>query len=313
MELANTLCDEIFYVEAVMVKVPVFKGSCTAIVTPFSEHGVDYERLKKNLEFQYENGTSAVVVCGTTGENATHTPNEHDELVRVTVRTVNGRMKVIAGIGSNNTENALRAAENAKYSGADAVLMVTPYYNKTTQKGLVEHFSYVADRVDIPMILYNVPSRTGIGISADTCKALSQHPNINGIKEASGDIALAARIRSLCGDDLYIWSGNDDCTIPLMSLGALGVISVASNIVPGAVAKLCALCLEGSYAEATELYAKYASLFSALFIETNPIPVKAAMKMMGMDSGILRLPLTEIGQESFETLLKAMRDAGINV
>lgn len=313
MELANTLCDEIFYVEAVMVKVPVFKGSCTAIVTPFSEHGVDYERLKKNLEFQYENGTSAVVVCGTTGENATHTPNEHDELVRVTVRTVNGRMKVIAGIGSNNTENALRAAENAKYSGADAVLMVTPYYNKTTQKGLIEHFSYVADRVDIPMILYNVPSRTGIGISADTCKALSQHPNINGIKEASGDIALAAKIRSLCGDDLYIWSGNDDCTIPLMSLGALGVISVASNIVPGAVAKLCALCLEGSYAEATELYAKYASLFSALFIETNPIPVKAAMKMMGMDSGILRLPLTEISQESFETLLKAMRDAGINV
>lgn len=313
MELANTLCDEIFYVEAVMVKVPVFKGSCTAIVTPFNEHGVDYERLKKNLEFQYENGTSAIVVCGTTGENATHTPNEHDELVRVTVRTVNGRMKVIAGIGSNNTENALRAAENAKYSGADAVLMVTPYYNKTTQKGLVEHFSYVADRVDIPMILYNVPSRTGIGISADTCKALSQHPNINGIKEASGDIALAAKIRSLCGDDLYIWSGNDDCTIPLMSLGALGVISVASNIVPGAVAKLCALCLEGSYAEATELYAKYASLFSALFIETNPIPVKAALKMMGMDSGILRLPLTEISQESFETLLKAMRDAGINV
>lgn len=296
-----------------MVKVPVFKGSCTAIVTPFDEHGVDYERLKKNLEFQYENGTSAIVVCGTTGENATHTPNEHDELVRVTVRTVNGRMKVIAGIGSNNTENALRAAENAKYSGADAVLMVTPYYNKTTQKGLIEHFGYVADRVDIPMILYNVPSRTGIGITADTCKVLSQHPNINGIKEASGDISLAAKIRSLCGDDLYIWSGNDDCTIPLMSLGALGVISVASNIVPGAVAKLCALCLEGSYAEATELYAKYASLFSALFIETNPIPVKAAMKMMGMDSGILRLPLTEISQESFETLLKAMRDAGINV
>ena len=296
-----------------MVKVPVFKGSCTAIVTPFNEHGVDYERLKKNLEFQYENGTSAVVVCGTTGENATHTPNEHDELVRVTVRTVNGRMKVIAGIGSNNTANALRAAEDAKYSGADAVLMVTPYYNKTTQKGLVEHFSYVADRVDIPMILYNVPSRTGIGMTADTCKVLSQHPNINGIKEASGDIALAAKIRSLCGDDLYIWSGNDDCTIPLMSLGALGVISVASNIVPGTVAKLCALCLEGSYAEATELYAKYASLFSALFVETNPIPVKAALKMMGMDSGILRLPLTEISQEGFETLLKAMRDAGISV
>ena len=296
-----------------MVKVPVFKGSCTAIVTPFDEHGVDYERLKKNLEFQYENGTSAIVVCGTTGENATHTPNEHDELVRVTVRTVNGRMKVIAGIGSNNTENALRAAENAKYSGADAVLMVTPYYNKTTQKGLIEHFSYVADRVDIPMILYNVPSRTGIGITADTCKVLSQHPNINGIKEASGDISLAAKIRSLCGDDLYIWSGNDDCTIPLMSLGALGVISVASNIVPGAVAKLCALCLEGSYAEATELYANYASLFSALFIETNPIPVKTAMNLAGMNVGKFRLPLVDMDPANIEKLKVSMRGVGLKV
>ena len=296
-----------------MVKTPVFKGSCTAIVTPFNEHGIDYDQLRKNIDFQFENGTSAIVVCGTTGENATVTRNEYEELVRFAIRANNSRMKVIVGVGSNNTDTALKNAENARFAGADGILMVTPYYNKTTQKGLIEHFSYVADRVDIPMILYNVPSRTGIGITADTCKVLSQNPNINGIKEASGDISLAAKIRSLCGDDLYIWSGNDDCTIPLMSLGALGVISVASNIVPGAVAKLCALCLEGSYAEATELYAKYASLFSALFIETNPIPVKAALKMMGMDSGILRLPLTEISQESFETLLKAMRDAGINV
>ena len=296
-----------------MVKTPVFKGSCTAIVTPFNEHGVDYERLRKNIEFQYENGTSALVVCGTTGENATHTPNEHDELVRVAVRKSKGRMKIIAGIGSNNTESALRAAENARYSGADAVLMVTPYYNKSTQKGLIEHFSYVADRVDIPMIVYNVPGRTGIGVTAETCRALSQHPNINGIKEASGDIALAAKIRSLCGNDLYIWSGNDDCTVPLMSLGALGVISVASNIVPGTVAKLCTLCLNGSFAEATELYAKYAGLFSTLFVETNPIPVKAAMKLMGMDSGILRLPLTDISPENLIRLTEEMRGVGISV
>ena len=296
-----------------MVKTPIFQGSCTAIVTPFHEHGVDYERLKKNLAFQYENGTAAVVVCGTTGENATLTQEEHDELVRVCIRESAGKMKVIVGIGSNNTLSALRAAENAKFSGADGVLMVTPYYNKSTQSGLIAHFSFVADRVEIPMILYNVPSRTGIGLTAETCKILSQHPNIVGIKEASGDIALAGKIRSACGDDLFLWSGNDDCTVPLMALGALGVISVASNVVPGAVAKLCALCLDGAFPEASELYARYASFFSALFIETNPIPVKAAMKLLGTDSGLLRLPLVEISAEHQGALLSAMRGVGLNV
>lgn len=295
------------------MKTPVFKGSCTAIVTPFDEHGIDYERLGKNLDSQYENGTEAIVVCGTTGENATLSNDEHLELVRAAIQKNAGRMKIIVGVGGNNTLAALKKAESARAAGADAILMVTPYYNKSTQKGLIEHFQYVADRVDIPMILYNVPSRTGIGLKAETCQALSAHPNIVGIKEASGDIALAAKIRSLCGDELYIWSGNDDCTIPLMSLGALGVISVASNIVPGAVAKLCSLCLEGSYDEATELYAKYAALISALFIETNPIPVKAAMQMLSMDSGILRLPLVEISKESRHKLLAAMRDVGLNV
>ena len=296
-----------------MVKTPIFQGSCTAIVTPFHEHGVDYERLKKNLAFQYENGTAAIVVCGTTGENATLTQEEHDELVRVCIRECAGKMKVIAGIGSNNTLSALRAAENAKAAGADGVLMVTPYYNKSTQSGLIAHFSYVADRVDVPMVLYNVPSRTGIGLSAETCKVLSQHPNIVGIKEASGDIALAGKIRSACGDDLYLWSGNDDCTVPLMALGALGVISVASNVVPGAVAKLCTLCLDGAFSDAAALYAKYAAFFSALFIETNPIPVKAAMKALGTDSGLLRLPLVEIGAEHQGALLSAMRGVGLNV
>lgn len=296
-----------------MVKIPVFKGACTAIITPFNDGGIDYEALRRNLDFQYENGVSAVVVCGTTGENATLSSNEHEELVRRTVREVNGRMKVIAGVGSNNTQTALRHAEDAKFAGADAILMVTPYYNKTSQKGLIEHFSYVADRVDIPMILYNVPSRTGMSISADTYKTLSEHPNINGVKEASGDFSLIASTVSKCGYDLFLWSGNDDNTVPMMSLGALGVISVASNILPAAVSKLCALCLEQDFSAAEELYSKYAPLFSALFIETNPIPVKTAMKLMGYDSGKLRLPLTEIGEANLAALRSLMRDAGINV
>lgn len=296
-----------------MVKQPVFHGSCTAIVTPFDEHGVDYERLRKNLATQYENGTAAVVVCGTTGEAATHSAEEHNELVRFTVNECRGKMKVIAGIGSNNTSLALRNAENAKYTGADAVLMVTPYYNKTSQRGLIEHFSYVADRVDIPIILYNVPSRTGIGMTAETYQVLSQHPNINGIKEASGNFSLIAETRSLCGDNLFIWSGNDDNTVAMMALGALGVISVASNIVPGVVAKLCALCLEGNYPAATELFSRYQALFSALFIETNPIPVKAAMELLDLDSGLLRLPLTTISDEHLQTLRAVMRETGLNV
>ena len=296
-----------------MLKTPLFKGSCTAIVTPFTENGIDYDRLAKNIDFQYENGTTAVVVCGTTGENPTHSEDEHNELVRFTVQASRGRMKVIAGVGSNNTRTALKYAQNARYAGADGILMVTPYYNKSSQKGLIEHFSYVADRVEIPMILYNVPSRTGISISAETYKVLSRHPNINGIKEASGDFSLIAKVRSMCGNDLYIWSGNDDNTVPMMALGALGVISVASNIVPAVTAKLCALCLEGDFTAATELYGKYAKLFSALFIETNPIPVKAAMKLMDMDSGLLRLPLVEIGEGNLAKLRAVMRESGLNV
>ena len=296
-----------------MVKTPVFSGSCTALVTPFDEHGVDYARFERSLDFQYENGTAAVVVCGTTGENATLKNAEHDELVRRAVNQCRGKMKVIAGIGSNDTQKALRNAENARASGADAVLMVTPYYNKTTQKGLIEHFLTVADRVELPLIMYNVPSRTGMSVTAESCRELSKHPNVNGIKEASGDLSLAGRIRSACGDDLYIWSGNDDCTVPLMSLGALGVISVASNILPAAVSKLCGLCLGGDYKAATELYLKYAPLFSVLFIETSPIPIKTAMKLMSLDSGILRLPLTDMTEENRAKLVAVLRDVGVNV
>lgn len=295
------------------MKLPVFTGACTAIITPYSESGIDYARLKRNLDFQYENGSSALVVCGTTGENATQSQDEHNELVRFVVNETAGRMKVIAGIGSNNTTVALRNAENAKAVGADAVLMVTPYYNKSTQKGMIEHFTYVADRVDIPLILYNVPSRTGIGLTAESYQTLSQHPNINGVKEASGDLSLIVKTRSLCGDELTIWSGNDDNTIALMALGARGVVSVVGNLIPAVVSKLCALCLENDYAGAVELYRRYAALFSALFIETNPIPIKAAMKLMDLDSGRLRLPLTDISEEHLTALRSVMREAGLGV
>ncbi|MBR4548619.1 MAG: 4-hydroxy-tetrahydrodipicolinate synthase [Oscillospiraceae bacterium] len=295
------------------MKTPVFIGSCTAIITPYTESGIDYARLKRNLDFQYENGTSAVVVCGTTGENATLSSDEHYELVRFVVKETAGRMKVIAGIGSNNTLKALQNAENAKAVGADAALMVTPYYNKSTQKGMIEHFFYVADRVEIPLIVYNVPSRTAIGLTAESYQVLSQHPNINGVKEASGDLSLIVKTRSLCGGDLSIWSGNDDNTIALMALGAKGVISVVSNLIPAVVTKLCSLCIENNFAGAVELYRRYAALFSTLFIETNPIPIKAAMKLMDLDSGLLRLPLTEISDEHLATLRSVMRDAGMNV
>jgi 4-hydroxy-tetrahydrodipicolinate synthase len=294
-----------------MVKTPVFKGSCTAIVTPFTADGVDYEQLKNNIDFQYENGTAAIVVCGTTGEAATLNQYEYAEVIRQAIDFNRGRMKLIVGVGSNNTQVALSNAKYARSLGADAILMVTPYYNKSTQKGLIEHFTYVADRVEIPMILYNVPSRTGVGIGAETYKILSQHPNISGVKEASGDISLVGAIRSLCGDELYIWSGNDDNTEPIMALGGLGVISVASNIIPGVIAKLCALCSEGDFAGATDIDSKYSTLISSMFTETNPIPIKAAMKLLGQDSGILRLPLTNIGESALSQLTAALTSVGL--
>lgn len=296
-----------------MFKTPIFKGSCTAIVTPFDEHGINYEKMKELIDFQYDNGTSALVVCGTTGENATMSQYEHEALIEFACRCNDGRMKIIAGVGSNDTQKALRFAKCALRCDADGILMVTPYYNKTTQNGLVEHFTYVADRIDLPMIVYNVPSRTSIGVKLETYKKLSEHPNINGVKEASGDFSLFALTRAECGDDLYIWSGNDDNTVPMMALGALGVISVASNIVPGAVAKLCELCLDGSFTEAEKLYFKYARLFSDLFIETNPIPVKTALQLMGLDSGKMRLPLTKISDEHKQQLIETMYGCGIKI
>ncbi len=295
------------------MKTPIFTGAATAIVTPFKGNEINYDKAAEIIDMQYEGGISALIVCGTTGENATQPISEHEEFVEFCVKKNAGRMKIVAGVGSNDTMTSVRLAESAKKSGVDGILMVTPYYNKTSQRGLVQHFSTVADRVDVPMILYNVPSRTGIGISVETYKTLSKHPNINGIKEASGDLALFSQTRAACGDDLFIWSGNDDNTIPMMSMGALGVISVASNIVPDVVSKLCKLCTENDFKAATELYFKYADLFTKLFIEVNPIPVKTAMNLMGMDVGNLRLPLYEMAPENLEKLKKSMLDAGLKL
>ena len=294
-----------------MAKTPIFVGSCTAIVTPYTETGVDYEKYAELLDMQYAGGTAAILVCGTTGENPTHTAEEHNRLTELTVEKCKGKMKVIVGVGSYNTEHALEQARHAEAAGADGILMVTPYYNKTTQAGLVQHFTYVADRVGIPMILYNVPSRTGIGIKPATYKTLSKHPNINGVKEASGNIAEYALTRSICGDDLVFWSGNDSDTVPMMALGAKGVISVASNCIPADVAKLCELCLKGDFDAAAKEYFRLADFFDKLFIETNPIPVKTAMNLMGLNVGKLRLPLIDMAAGTKAQLMESMRALGI--
>jgi len=295
------------------MKTPIFTGAATAIVTPFRGNKIDFDKMAELIEMQYKGGISCIIVCGTTGENATQPISEHEELVNFCVKQTAGRMKIVAGVGSNDTMTSVLLAESAKASGADGILMVTPYYNKTSQRGLVQHFSTVADRVDIPMILYNVPSRTGIGLTAETYKILSKHPNINGIKEASGDFSLFSRTRALCGDDLFIWSGNDDNTIPMMSMGALGVISVASNILPQVVTDLCNFCLNGDFKSATALYFKYADLFEKLFIEVNPIPIKTAMNLLGMEVGNLRLPLFEMAPDTLEKLKTSLINVGLEL
>lgn len=293
------------------MKKPVFKGSCTAMITPFTEKGIDFKRMGELLDFQETNGTSAVLIAGTTGESATLEIHEYNELVDFCIKYVSGRMKTIVGIGGNCTVACLDRAHIAEASGADAVLMSTPYYNKTTQKGLAEHFTYVADRCSLPIILYNVPSRTSMSIEYETYVQLAEHPNINGVKEASGNFSLISRISAACSGKLNMWSGNDDNTLPMMSMGAHGVISVVSNIIPDVVSMLCRLCELGSFKAAFELYSRYSRLFSSLFIEVNPIPVKAAMRLMGLDSGRLRLPLTDISPASLSLLASSLDELGI--
>lgn len=293
------------------MKTPVFKGSCTAMITPFTENGIDFKRMGELLDYQEKNGTAAVLIAGTTGESATLEIHEYEQLVDFCVRYLSGRMKVIVGIGGNNTLSCQSRAKQAEAAGADAVIMTAPYYNKSTQKGIVEHFTYVADRAEVPVMIYNIPSRTSVGITLESYRELAKHPNINGVKESSGDFSLIARTAACCGNDLYIWSGNDDHTVPMMALGAQGVISVASNIIPETMSILCSLCLSGNYTAASHLYFRYSELFANLFIETSPIPVKAAMGLMGMDSGTLRRPLTEISEPSLARLVESLKSAGL--
>ena len=293
------------------MKQPIFTGSCVAIVTPFKADGVDYEKLGQLIEFQIANGTDAICICGTTGESSTQTMQEHMVTIEYAINKVAGRCKVIDGAGSNDTAAALELALYAEHAGADGLLMVTPYYNKATQKGLVQHYTYVADRVHTPIILYHVPSRTGTSFKASTYYELSKHPMINGIKEASGNFSLVSQTVALCGDEMNIWSGNDDQVVPLMAMGGKGVISVLANIQPQVVHNLTQLCLEGKFAEAAKLQAKYQELNDALFIEVNPIPVKTAMNLMGMDAGLLRMPMCDMEEGNLATLKKVLGEYGL--
>lgn len=258
-----------------------------------------------------QNGISAIVVAGTTGENATLEIHEHAQLVDFSIRKCKGRTKLIVGVGGNNTSSCLKKAKSAAEAGADAVLMTPPYYNKTSSDGLIKHFLTVADGADVPLILYNVPSRTSIGISADAYRVLAKHPNINGTKEASGNFSLINKILSEFGEDLNVWSGNDDNTVPMMSMGAKGVISVLSNVLPLEVSEICSLCLKGEFRSAFFLYSKYAALCEALFIDVNPIPVKYAMALMQADKGKLRLPLTELSSVKKEKVKHEMKKLGL--
>ena len=293
------------------MKIPVFTGSSTAIVTPFRDGKVDYKKLAELIDFQIAGGTSAITICGTTGESSTQSLEEHSATVDFCVKHVNSRIKVIAGAGSNDTQAALFLSQEAEQSGADALLMVTPYYNKTTQPGLIKHFVFVADRVKIPIILYNVPSRTGMSFTAETYKELSKHANINGVKEASGSFALIAATLACCGDEFFVWSGNDEDTVPMMSIGAKGVISVISNIIPAVVAEMTKACLDGDFKHAAKLQLKYLDLVGKPFIEVNPMPIKAAMNLMGMDVGEPRMPLCELAPGNLEKLRKSLQDVGL--
>ena len=293
------------------MKIPVFEGSSTAIITPFRDGKIDYKKLGELIDFQIAGGTEAITICGTTGESSTQSLEEHTATVDFCVKYVNSRVKVIAGTGSNDTQAALFLSQEAEKSGASAVLMVTPYYNKTTQRGLIKHYTFVADRISIPIIIYNVPSRTGMSCKADTYLELSKHPNVNGVKEASGSFALIAATIASCGDEFNVWSGNDEDVVPMMSIGAKGVITVLGNVVPAAVAEMTRLCLEGDFRAAAALQLKYLDLIGKLFIEVNPIPVKAAMNLMGMDVGELRMPLCDMAPENLEKLRKSMAAVGL--
>ncbi len=291
------------------MKKPIFTGAGVAIVTPFKgkELEIDFPLFEKIIENQIENGTDAIVVCGTTGEKSTLVYDEHVEAIRVAVETVGGRIPVIAGTGSNDTVHAVKLSNDAESMGVDGLLMVTPYYNKASQDGLIESYTYIEERVSTPIILYNVPSRTGVTIKPETYAELSKLPLINGAKEASGDISHLAKCIALCGDNLNFYSGNDDQITAFMALGAKGVISVLSNIAPKVAHDIAELGLKGKIKESAQLQLEYIDLCNALFCDVNPIPVKAAMCMMGIDVGRCRMPLSPLNKANEELLRSVLK------
>jgi len=281
----------------------IFTGSGVALITPMHPDGsVNYKVLEQLLEFQIANGTDAIVACGTTGEAATLTVKEHCEVLSFVCEKVAGRIPVIAGTGSNDTNTAIELSKSAEASGADALLSVTPYYNKTSQTGLIRHFTTIADNIDLPLILYNVPSRTGCNIKPKTYAELCKHENIVATKEANGDISSVSQTRSLCGDNLDIYSGNDDQTVPFMSLGALGVISVFANFCPQEMHQICELCLNNNFVEASKMNFHYVELMDIMFSDVNPIPVKTAMNLIGFSAGECRLPLVPMSYSGYHDL-----------
>ncbi|MDD5794998.1 MAG: 4-hydroxy-tetrahydrodipicolinate synthase [Clostridiales bacterium] len=287
----------------------IFKGAGVAIVTPMlNNEEINYEELKRLIDFNIENGTDAIIITGTTGESATLTDEEHKQAIKFTVDYVNKRIPVIAGTGSNDTNYAVQLSQFAEKVGADGLLIVTPYYNKTTQKGLIDHFTYIADRVNTPIILYNVPSRTGVNIKPETYLELSKHKNIVAVKEASGDISAVLKIKALCKDNLNIYSGNDDQIVPMLSLGSLGVISVLSNVAPKETSEICKSFFNGDVKRSLELQTKYLDLIDALFCEVNPIPVKTALNLMGFKVGNLRRPLVSMEESNLNTLKEALKN-----
>ena len=291
------------------MKKTIFTGAGVAIITPMNADGsANWEKLKELIDFQIGAGTDAIIVCGTTGESAALTHEEHVQAIETAVRHAAGRVPVIAGTGSNDTRYALELSLEAQKLGVDGVLMVTPYYNKTSQAGLIAHYEYVADRVKTPIILYNVPSRTGVNIKPETYQALAKHPNIGAAKEPNGDLAALAQTLYSCGDDLDIYSGNDDQIVPILSLGGKGVISVLSNVAPAVCHQICVNYLEGRVKESAALQLQYIGLIQALFADVNPIPVKEAMNLMGMNVGPCRLPLVSMAEQAREALSGVLKE-----
>lgn len=291
---------------------PLFTGSGVAIVTPFTNETVNLDALGRLLDFQLENGTDAVIVCGTTGEATTMSYRERMRTVEFCVEHVAGRVPVIAGSGSNSTETAVTLSRDAQRAGADGLLVVTPYYNKASQAGLIRHYNTVADAVEVPIILYDVPSRTGVTIAPETYAALAKHPNINGVKEAGGNFSNIQKTRNLCPEDFSIWSGNDDETAPICLLGGKGVISVVANVLPAEMHRLTELCLQNDFAAAGKLQLELKDFCDAMFCDVNPIPVKTALNLLGWDVGALRLPLCEPGEANLERIRQALIRYGLS-